>query len=222
MVLEKTLESPLYSKEIQPVHPKENVLNILWKDWCWSWNSNTLVTWCEELTHWQRSWCWEWLKVEEGDDSGWDCWMASLTQLTWVWVSSRCQWWTWKPGILQSMGSQRVVHNWAPELNWTFNFQKKLSFLNISGFPLPHCLCVCYFHCWYFPRFFTWLTHTHSSSYSCIPRAAFSDILHPFLFVYHRGINVLLLCSHFILHYGPFQNTIHTLWISQLGVCLSQ
>ena len=64
-------------------------LNIPWKDWCWSWNCNSLVTWGEELTHWKRPWCWERLKVGgEGDDRGWDCWMASLTRWAWVWVSS--------------------------------------------------------------------------------------------------------------------------------------
>ena len=57
VVLEKTLESPLDCKEIQSVNPK--VLNIHWKDWCWSWNSNILATWCKELTHWKRPWCWE-------------------------------------------------------------------------------------------------------------------------------------------------------------------
>ena len=60
-----------------------------WRDWCWSWNSNTLATWCKELTHWKRPWCWERLRVGgEGDDRGWDGWMASLTQWTWVWVDS--------------------------------------------------------------------------------------------------------------------------------------
>ena len=60
---------------------RKSVLNIHWKDWCWSWNSNTLATWCEELTHWKRPWCWERLKARgEGDDRGWDGWMASLTQ----------------------------------------------------------------------------------------------------------------------------------------------
>ena len=55
VVLEKTLESPLDCKEIKPVNPrKKSVLNIHWKDWCWSWNSNTLATWCEELTHLKR------------------------------------------------------------------------------------------------------------------------------------------------------------------------
>ena len=62
VVLEKTLESPLDYKEIKPVNPKGS------KDWCWSWNSNTLATWCEELTHWKRPWCWEILKAGgEGD-----------------------------------------------------------------------------------------------------------------------------------------------------------
>ena len=72
VVLEKTLESSLDSKEIQPVHPKrKSVLNIHWKDWCWSWNSNTLATWGEEPTDWKRPWCWERLKVGgEEDDRG--------------------------------------------------------------------------------------------------------------------------------------------------------
>ena len=88
-----------------------------WKDWHWSWNSNTLATWCKELTHWKRPWCWDRLKVEgEGDDRGWDGWMASLTRWTWVWASSGSWWWTENPGVLQSMGSQRVGHNWAIEL----------------------------------------------------------------------------------------------------------
>ena len=68
---------------------RESVLNIHWKDWCWSWNSNTLANWCEELTHWKRPWCWERLRAGgEGDNRGWDGWMASLTQWTWVWVDS--------------------------------------------------------------------------------------------------------------------------------------
>ena len=52
---------------------------------CWSWNSNPLATWCEEVTHWKRPWCWGRLKARrEGDNRGWDGWMASPTQLTWV------------------------------------------------------------------------------------------------------------------------------------------
>ena len=96
---------------------RRSVLNIHWKGWCWSWNCNTLATWCGELTHWQRPWCWERLKVGgEGDDREWNGWMASLTWWTWVWVNSKSWWWTGKPGVLQSMGLQRVVHDWVTEL----------------------------------------------------------------------------------------------------------
>ena len=119
VVLEKTLESPLDCKEIQPVHPKGNH----WKDWCWSWNSNTLATWYEELTHWRRSWRWERLKAgRQGDNRGWDSWMASPIWWTWVWVSSRSWWWTRKPGVLHSMGLQKVRHDWATELNWVVKY----------------------------------------------------------------------------------------------------
>ena len=88
--------------------------------WCWSRNSNTLATECVELTHWKRPWCWERLKAGgEGDDRGWDDWMASLTQWTWIWVNSGSWWWTGRPGVLESMGSQRFGHDWATEMNWT-------------------------------------------------------------------------------------------------------
>ena len=98
---------------------RRSILGVHWKDWCWSWNSNTLATWCEELTHWKRPWCWKRLKAGgEGDDRGWDGWMASPTQWTWVWVNSGSWWWTGRPSVLQSMGSQRVRHDWATELNW--------------------------------------------------------------------------------------------------------
>ena len=87
------------------------------KDWCWSWNSNTLATWCKELTHLKRPWCWERLRAGgEGDDRGWDGWMASLTQWTWVWVNSGSWWWTGRPGVLQSMGLQRDT---TEQQNWT-------------------------------------------------------------------------------------------------------
>ena len=113
VVLEKTLESPLDCREIQPVHPKGN------QSWIFIGRTdveaetpNTLATWCEELTHLKRPWCWEILEVGgEGDDRGWDGWMASPTQWTWVWVSPGSWWWTGRPGMLQSMGSQRVGHN---------------------------------------------------------------------------------------------------------------
>ena len=72
------------------------------------------------LTQLKRPWCWERLKVGgEGDNRGWDGWMASLTQWTWVWVNSGSWWWTGKPGVLQSMGSQKVWNDWATEVNWT-------------------------------------------------------------------------------------------------------
>ena len=97
----------------------KEILNIHRKDWCWSWNSNTLATWCEKLTHWERPWYWKRMKVGgEGDDRRLDGWMASLTLWTWVWASSGSWCWTGKPGVLQSMGSQRVRHDWATELNW--------------------------------------------------------------------------------------------------------
>ena len=120
VTLEKILESPLDCKEIQSVHPKRNQSWLFIKDWCWSWNSNTLATWSEVLTHLKRPWCWERSKVRgEGDDRGWDGWMASLTQWTWVWVNSESWWWTGRPGVLQSMGSQRFGQDWVTELNWT-------------------------------------------------------------------------------------------------------
>ena len=98
---------------------RKSVLNIHCKVWCWSWNSNTLATCCKELTHWKKPWCWEKSKVGgKGDNRGWDGWMSSPTRLTWVWVSSRSWWWTGKPGMLQSMGSQTVGHDWVTELNW--------------------------------------------------------------------------------------------------------
>ena len=90
-----------------------------WKDWGWSWNSNTLAIWCEELSHWKRPWCWERLKAwGEVDDRGWDGWMASPTQWTSVWVNSRGWRWTGRSGMLQSMGSQIVGHDRVTELKW--------------------------------------------------------------------------------------------------------
>ena len=112
---------------------RRSVLGVYWKDWCWSWNSNTLSTWCKELTHLKRPWCWERLKAGiEGDNRGWDSWMASLTWWTWVWVGSGNWWWTGRPGVLQSMGLQRVRHDWATELNWRWWMFTKLLVIIIS------------------------------------------------------------------------------------------
>ena len=121
VVLEKTLGRPLDSKEIQPVHPRGN------QSWIFigmtDAEAETPVLWpsdCEELTHLKRPWCWKWSNAGgEGDGRRWDGWMASLTRWTWVWVSSRSWRWIGKPGVLQSMGSQRVGHDWMTELNWT-------------------------------------------------------------------------------------------------------
>ena len=120
VVLEKTLESPLDCKEVQPVHPKGD------QSWMFTGRTNveaetlnTLATWCEELTHLKRPWCWERLRAGgKGNNRGWDGWMASPTQWMWVWVNSGPCWWTGRPGMLWSMGLQRVGHDWVTELNW--------------------------------------------------------------------------------------------------------
>ena len=120
VVLEKTLESPLDCKKIQPVHSKEISPGCSLEGMMLSWSSRTLATSCEELTHWKRRWCWEELGAGgEGDNRGWDGWMASPTQWTWVWVDSGSWWWTGRPGMLPFMGLQRVGHDWETELNWT-------------------------------------------------------------------------------------------------------
>ena len=121
VVLEKILKSPSDSKEIITVNPKGKQI------WIFIGKTDTeaeapilLATWCKELTYWKRPWCWERLKGGgEGDDRGWNGWMASLTQWNRVWANSGGWWWTGKPGVLQSMGLQRVGHNWATKLNWT-------------------------------------------------------------------------------------------------------
>ena len=119
-IKEKTLDSPLDCKEVKPVNSKGN------QPWIFIgriWSSNILATWCKEPTHWKRPWCWERLRAgRQGDDRGWDGWMASLTQWTWVWVGSRSWCWTGRPGVLQLMRSQRIRHDWGTELtemNWS-------------------------------------------------------------------------------------------------------
>ena len=130
---------------------RRSALGFLWKEWCRSWNSSTLATSREELTHWKRLWCWEGLGARgEGDNRGWDGWMASLTRWTWVWVNSGRWWWTGRPGVLRFMGSQRVGHDWATDLiwsDWIFlvwinSHDNKKNFFN-TFFPcytMNHCL----------------------------------------------------------------------------------
>ena len=126
VVLEKTLESPLECKEIQPVHPKGNQSRIfIGRTDAEAETPNTLTTWCEELTHWKRPWCWERLKAEgKGDDRGWDGWVASPTWWTWVWASFGSWWWTGGPGVLQSWGRKELdMTEWLNWLNWEEEFR---------------------------------------------------------------------------------------------------
>ena len=103
------------------------IIGVIWnQSWILNgrtqWNSNTLATWCEELSYGKWPWCGERLKAGGGGDNrGWDGWVASLTRWSWVWTSSGCWWWTGKPGVLQSVGLQRVGHDFMTELNWSEN-----------------------------------------------------------------------------------------------------
>ena len=102
---------------------------------------NSYESLCEELTHWKRLWCWEGLGAGgEGDDRRWDGWMASPTRWMWVWMNSGSWWWTGRPGMLQFMGSQRVGHNWATELNWTGHVRSLFpdQGLNLNLFQQKH------------------------------------------------------------------------------------
>ena len=120
VVLEKTLESPLDCKEVKPINHKGNHSCIFIGRTDAEAETPVLATWCEELTPWRRLWCWERLKAGgEGDDKGWDGWMASLTRWTWIWASSGSWWWTGKPGVLQSMGLQRTQLSEWTEPNCT-------------------------------------------------------------------------------------------------------
>ena len=126
VVLEKTLESPLDCKEIQPVHSKGD------QSWVFFGRTDakaeTPILWPPHVKRWLIE---KTLMLGvmgtggEGDDRAWDGWMASLTRWTWVWVNSKSWWWTGRPGLLQFMGSQRVGHDWATELtDWPFKYSK--------------------------------------------------------------------------------------------------
>ena len=92
-------------------------MGVHWKDWCWSWNANTLATSREELTHWKRPWCWEGLGAGgEGEDREWDGWMASLTRWAWVWVNGSL--W-WKGGLVCCNSWGHKESDTTERLNWT-------------------------------------------------------------------------------------------------------
>ena len=111
-----------------------------WSTFWFRYYIETPVLWPPHTKCWLigKDWCWEGLEARgEGDDRGWDGWMASPTRCTWVWVTSGSWWWTERPGVLRFMGSQRVRHNWVTELNWT-ELSLYFSILySLSCTPLP-------------------------------------------------------------------------------------
>ena len=119
VVLEKTLESPLDCKEIQPVHPKGDQFWVFFGRT--DVKAETPVLWPPHVKSWfigkdsdaGRDW-----GQEKGDDRGWNGWMASPTWWTWVWVNSGSWWWTGRPGVLQFTGLQRVGHDWTALMGW--------------------------------------------------------------------------------------------------------
>ena len=132
VVLEKTLESLLDCKEIKPVNSKEIGPDYSLEDWCWSWSSDNLATWWEELTHWKRPWCWERLKAGgEGNNRGWDGWMALPTWWTWAWASSESGDGQGSLARCSPCGHKEL--DMAEQLNWTelmcLSFYQNLSIL---------------------------------------------------------------------------------------------
>ena len=132
VVLVKTLGSPWDSKESKPVNPKEN------QPWIFTGRTDAEaeapILWPPDA-NWLIPWCWERLKAgEKGDDRGWDGWMASLTQWTWVWVNSRSWWWTGRLGMLESIGlpSRTRLSEWN-ELNWGYFFNWSSSFVHLTS-----------------------------------------------------------------------------------------
>ena len=131
VVLDKNLQSPLDYQEIQPVHPKGN------KSWILIGRTDAeaeaSILWPPDAKNWLigRLWCWERLKAGgEGDDRGWDGWMVSPTQ--WTWVNSGSWLWTGRPDVLRSMGLQRVGRDWATELRRCSKYLLRTKWLNIK------------------------------------------------------------------------------------------
>ena len=159
-VVLKTLESPLDFKEIQPVNTKGN------QSWIFIGRTDAKapILWPhdEESTHWKRPWWWERLKAGSrgDDDRGWDGWMASSTQ--WMWVGANCGSWCWtgRPGVLQAMGSQRIGHDWAIELNWYSKHHCGMYVCvlkdSFRGIPRGSVVRILLFHC-LDQGFYSWL-----------------------------------------------------------------
>ena len=113
-----TVESPLGCKEIQPVHSEGDHPGISLEGMMLKLKLQYFGHLMRRVDSLKRLWCWEGLGAGgEGDDRGWDGWMASPTRWTWIWVNSGSWWWTGRPDVLRFLGSQRVRHDWATELN---------------------------------------------------------------------------------------------------------
>ena len=137
VVLEKTLESPLDSKEIQPVHPKGNQSWVSLEGLMLKLKLQYFGHLMRRVDSLEKTLIWEGLAAGgKGDYRGWDGGMASPARWTWVWVNSRSWWWTGRPGVQWFMGSQRVGHDWATELNWklvlSVNSKQCLTWLKIK------------------------------------------------------------------------------------------
>ena len=118
----------------QSISSRLNISMVGWlisrnQSWIFIGRTDTLATWGKELTHWKRQMVGKLKAGGEGDVRRWDGWMASPTRWTWIWASSGSWWWTGKPGRLQSVGSPRVRHDWATELNgWLGEISNKFPF----------------------------------------------------------------------------------------------
>ena len=154
-MLEKTLESPLDCKEIQPSILKEISPGCSLEGLMLKLNLQYFGHLVRRVDSLEKHWCWEGLGTRgEGDDRGWDGWMASPSRWTWVWVNSGSWWWTGRPGMLRFMGSQRVGHDWVTELNWYYI----LPFLTVDIYKRwAHYLFI-------FADFNTWATATCSNN----------------------------------------------------------
>ena len=143
-----------------------------------------LATSCEELTYWKRLWYWEGLGAGgEGDDRGWDGWMTSPTQWTWVWVKSRSWWGTGRPGVLQFMRSQRVRHNWVTEMNWT-----ELNLTHSSSMREVACSYKLFLNRLYFKKKFPFYTLNLAFLYSF----KVGNSLYKIEMVYHKYVSSIL------------------------------